>query len=513
MNAETSEASTTTRVPEPLGAVPMGAGASGAAARSIDRLRYKVTNGIGRYADALAHVTVDDVTVSAEEAEKWAKLTDAHDAVCEREAPAYGKPDWHGVPEGTTFKIAWRRIRADLTTDCLTTDCVEWSCSVRLAPDEYPTDYGCQRLLGVDQEGATLFARHVYGCDSWGLSHALEGALLAHLQANASKFFTPGDAEVCVGAFLDAVKAEVAEIMRAEYAPDMVGLVLGAVHAARPTPTGIDALDSVLGGGLVPGVYVIAGDPGAGKTALAVQLLMYAAHVCGEGERVAYAMLDQGGASEIAKRLVSLAWAIDAEQKGEQATKGMLSDAARWSDVEASLGAAACEEITGNRMVLIDLMDGSTMRLTAHLERLINAGHVSMRLLVVDYYQLLSDAGDPESEGVTVATDPAFASATISRLRTWATRNGVPILLVGQFTKEAIERHSKGVAPKMTDLLGSVDVPYQAEAVLTLTNAHDGSGVVEIADTKHRHAGNESQEGRRARLVLDGEHGYFSEPG
>src|SRR5918997_1572113 len=41
------------------------------------------------------------------------------------------------------------------------------------------------------------------------------------------------------------------------------------VEAARARPTGVDELDRVLGGGLVPGaVVLLAGEPGVGKSTL-----------------------------------------------------------------------------------------------------------------------------------------------------------------------------------------------------------------------------------------------------
>lgn len=46
------------------------------------------------------------------------------------------------------------------------------------------------------------------------------------------------------------------------------------VDAGRPMPTGVDELDRVLGGGLVPGsVTLIGGEPGIGKSTLLLQLL------------------------------------------------------------------------------------------------------------------------------------------------------------------------------------------------------------------------------------------------
>lgn len=47
----------------------------------------------------------------------------------------------------------------------------------------------------------------------------------------------------------------------------------GYIAAPRPRPTRLAALDSLLGGGVYPGVNVLMAAPGAGKTALAIQLL------------------------------------------------------------------------------------------------------------------------------------------------------------------------------------------------------------------------------------------------
>src|SRR4051794_14188927 len=53
------------------------------------------------------------------------------------------------------------------------------------------------------------------------------------------------------------------------------------VEAARAVPTGVDELDRVLGGGLVPGaVVLLAGEPGVGKSTL---LLEVAAKAAGRG--------------------------------------------------------------------------------------------------------------------------------------------------------------------------------------------------------------------------------------
>src|SRR5205823_12209394 len=56
--------------------------------------------------------------------------------------------------------------------------------------------------------------------------------------------------------------------------PQAAAMPIGHVNAAsaRPRPTGMDELDRVLGGGLVPGaVVLLAGEPGVGKSTLLLE--------------------------------------------------------------------------------------------------------------------------------------------------------------------------------------------------------------------------------------------------
>ena len=82
----------------------------------------------------------------------------------------------------------------------------------------------------------------------------------------------------------------------------------GTGGAGRRSATGISGLDDVLGGGFVPDrLYLIDGDPGAGKTTLALQYLMEGARA---GERGLYVTLSETR-DELAAVAASHGWTLD----------------------------------------------------------------------------------------------------------------------------------------------------------------------------------------------------------
>jgi DNA repair protein RadA/Sms len=152
---------------------------------------------------------------------------------------------------------------------------------------------------------------------------------------------------------------------------------------AHIQPTGSFEVDRVLGGGIVPGsVVLLGGDPGIGKSTIALQM----SHSCG---------------AEVSPALYCT---------GEESLEQLALRARR-------LGC------TGARVRLLVESDVDTVVAT------IEAEHPS--LVVVDSVQTLRDASTPGPPGSV-----SQVRAAVLRMSEVAKTTGVPVLLVGHVTKE-----------------------------------------------------------------------------
>jgi DNA repair protein RadA/Sms len=152
---------------------------------------------------------------------------------------------------------------------------------------------------------------------------------------------------------------------------------------AHLQPTGSCEVDRVLGGGIVPGsVVLLGGDPGIGKSTIALQM----SHSCGD---------------EVSPALYCT---------GEESLEQLALRARR-------LGC------TGARVRLLVESDVDTVVATIEAER--------PSLVVVDSVQTLRDAATPGPPGSV-----SQVRAAVLRMSEVAKTTGVPVLLVGHVTKE-----------------------------------------------------------------------------
>jgi DNA repair protein RadA/Sms len=155
------------------------------------------------------------------------------------------------------------------------------------------------------------------------------------------------------------------------------------VRAAAADPTGMEELDRVLGGGLVPGsVVLVAGEPGVGKSTLLLQVV---ASVAARGGRALYVT-------------------------GEESVEQVRARAERVAAVDASVFLAAEVEVSA---------------VVAHAEA------VSPQVLVVDSIQTMTSVGvEGVVSGVTQVREAAAALIRLAKQRQMA------CILVGHVTKD-----------------------------------------------------------------------------
>jgi len=182
------------------------------------------------------------------------------------------------------------------------------------------------------------------------------------------------------------------------------------LQAVRARPTGVDELDRVLGGGLVPGaVVLLAGEPGVGKSTL----LLEVAHRCAESGRRALYVTGEESAGQVRLR---------AERTGALHEELYL---AAESDLSALLG---------------------------HLD----AVHPAM--LVVDSVQTMSTSA---AEGSAGGVSQVRAVATV--LIAAAKERGLPVVLVGHVTKDG-----SVAGPRVLEHLVDVVLHFEGDRHSTL---------------------------------------------
>ena len=164
------------------------------------------------------------------------------------------------------------------------------------------------------------------------------------------------------------------------------------VEASRARPTGVDELDRVLGGGLVPGaVVLLAGEPGVGKSTLLLDVASRAARAGRQGSREA-----------TGRRVLYIT--------GEESAGQVRLRAERIGALDAHLLLAAETDL------------GTVL---GHVEQ------IEPDLLVVDSVQTIASAAiEGAAGGVSQVREVAGALIAVAKER------DMPVVLVGHVTKD-----------------------------------------------------------------------------
>lgn len=258
-------------------------------------------------------------------------------------------------------------------------------------------------------------------------------------------------------AFLDKAGASLASAMgqrddavRSTTLADALGTVLSQLDAKKnPTAptgrvsTGLLELDRVLGGLQAGKLYVVAGRPGMGKSALGQ---LFAESSGWEGKRAAVFSLEMPS-DEIAGRML----ASHAEISARALQGGMLSDE------QVSIAVRAADELASLPVVFpeANTFTIEAIRRTARRMRL----RGGLGLVLIDYLQLVRSSARHDSREQEV-------SAISRECKLLARELEVPVVAVAQLNRAVEARADK--RPLLSDLRESGAIEQDADAVLML---------------------------------------------
>ncbi|MDW8246768.1 MAG: replicative DNA helicase [Sandaracinaceae bacterium] len=209
-------------------------------------------------------------------------------------------------------------------------------------------------------------------------------------------------------------------------------------------PTGLTKLDEMTAGLKGSELIVIAGRPGMGKTAFALNIAVSAA----SSRKIVVAIFSlEMRKEELVRRLLCSEARVD----GSRMRSGMLS-VQEWKRLMA-----VAAPLTDLKIFIDDTAALTVTALRAKARRL-KAEH-GLGLVVVDYLQLLSSGGHPESREQEISE--------ISRsLKALAKELDVPVIALSQLNRGVENRPGKDKRPQLSDLRESGAIEQDADLIL-----------------------------------------------
>ncbi len=249
-------------------------------------------------------------------------------------------------------------------------------------------------------------------------------------------------------------------------------------------PTGFFDWDAKTQGLISGALIIIAGRPGMGKTSLAVNMAQHVA--IRENAAVGIFSLEMSE-NELSQRVL----ASEANLPFSQLRSGKLSEG-QWETLYETI------RRTEKAPIFIDDSPNPSLLEIASKARRLKAEH-GLRLLIVDYLQLMQAGGKYESRQLEIAA--------ISRgLKQLAKELEIPVVALSQLSRQP-ERRAGDHRPQLADLRESGSIEQDADMVcfvyrdeLYNKDDPDNKGLAELIISKHR-----SGETGTVELVFQGE--------
>ena len=236
--------------------------------------------------------------------------------------------------------------------------------------------------------------------------------------------------------------------------------------------TGFYDFDSMTRGLQKNQVIIIAGRPGSGKSAFALNIALNAA--IREKKCVAFFSLEMG-AEEITKRMFGCVGKID----GDVLKTGKLknTDWKKWNE--------AMSELSDTKFYLDDSGGMTVSEIRRKCRKLKNSDD-GLDLIVIDYLQLLSSSAKYAGQRVQEVSE---ISRDIKKL---AMELGIPVIALAQLSRSVEQRKGEDSKPKLSDLRESGSIEQDADIVLFLHSDEYGkyssnlNRKMELLVAKHR---------------------------
>jgi len=237
-------------------------------------------------------------------------------------------------------------------------------------------------------------------------------------------------------------------------------------------PTGVDEFDRLTAGYQKSDLITIAGVPGSGKTAFAINSALHAAMQPSASPVVVFSQ--EMSRSSLLRRILS----------GEARIDGQKFRNGKFADSDFARIAHAMERIHRAPLFVHDV-SGMTVHEMRGICRRIASKHGALGEVVVDYIQIMQPS-DPRAR----ANENDRITEYARGLKRIAREFCCPVVALSQLTKEIEKRPDK--RPTLNDLLGSGSIRAESDLVVLLYRDElynkdtEDNGVAEIEIAKHR---------------------------
>ena len=292
--------------------------------------------------------------------------------------------------------------------------------------------------LDADDEGQKAQAKLESWAKESGIPYAILNGSWRELASNADA--KDANAALClmgIDAFKDAVKAEVeaftdqkqrtaAHYLESNVAGRLSQLWSDAQNSDSAIPTGFRDIDSILGGGLRPGLYVVGAIPSLGKTALVLQI---ANVIAASGIDVLYFSLEMPASDLVWRSISRLSYLRDKENALSQRELQFK----KWDSLgEKHSNALDSYDEYARTSAKNIWINESVGGLSVDVLEAAIANHKAIRgcapVVVVDYLQIMQPL-DPHM------TDKAALDYNAMRLKQISNQYKTPMMIISSFNR------------------------------------------------------------------------------